>query len=111
MTVFVIVAFLGLIFGSIGAAIGKNKGLAVAGFLLGVLCGPIGLVVVAVIQPSQERSDRVAREHGMTQCPHCREYVRPDATVCSHCQRDVAVVNVPVDEAALDREWQLFNQK
>src|SRR5690349_15324810 len=39
-----------VIFGLIGAAIGSSKGLGCAGFLLGVLLGPIGLIIVAVMQ-------------------------------------------------------------
>lgn len=35
--------------GLIGAAIGSSKNLGCAGFMLGVLLGPIGLIVIAVM--------------------------------------------------------------
>lgn len=37
-----------LIFGVIGAAVGASKNMGCAGFLLGLLLGPIGIVIVAV---------------------------------------------------------------
>jgi hypothetical protein len=77
--------------GFAGGAIGRSKGMENSGFLLGLLLGPIGLIIIAVTQPSQERRDQVARKQGMVSCPHCNEFVRPGASVCRHCQHEMAV--------------------
>lgn len=41
-----------VICGFIGAAIGSNKNMGCAGFLLGVLLGPIGIIIIAVMKGS-----------------------------------------------------------
>lgn len=40
--------------GVLGAVIGDGKGRAVAGFWIGLLLGPIGLIIAAVLPPSDE---------------------------------------------------------
>ena len=95
--------------GCAGAVIGASKDMALVGFLLGFFVGPIGLVVIAVLQPTRPQADRVARRQGMVQCPNCREFIRPAATVCHWCRHDTRVLEAEIDESALDREWERFN--
>jgi uncharacterized membrane protein YeaQ/YmgE (transglycosylase-associated protein family) len=50
MEFFIIVLFVGLIFGYIGIAIAENKNVdSTAGFFLGFFLGPIGLIIVALL--------------------------------------------------------------
>ncbi len=105
-----LVLLTGLAVGAVGAAIGDRKGMKVAGFFLGFVFGPIGLVVIALLQPSPDESARVARLRGMLECPHCREFIRAGATVCRFCGRDTVPVEPVVDEDALDREWERLNR-
>ena len=106
-----VLAGLGLatLLGCVGAVIGANKDMALVGFLLGFFVGPIGLVVIAVLQPTRAQADRIARRQGMVQCPNCREFIRPAAMVCPWCRRDTRVLAAEIDESALDREWERFN--
>lgn len=62
-----------LICGMIGAAIGKQKGTAVGGALLGFLLGPLGIILVAVSKGSR------------INCPTCQELINPLAKVCPKC--------------------------
>lgn len=77
----VLIAFW-LVCGIVGAVVGEKKGAAGAGFALGALLGPLGLVIVFVMAGNRR------------QCPFCRELIDPGATVCPHCQRAVAAVPV-----------------
>jgi hypothetical protein len=78
----------GVIFGVICAAIWSNKGgSGVSGFLIGLLLGLIGLIVVAVATPGGGVKAKAAASR---ECPHCKELMRRDASVCPHCQRDSA---------------------
>ena len=73
-----------LVCGVVGAIVGEQKGVAAAGFVLGALLGPLGLVIVFVMDGNRRR------------CLVCRELMDPMAAVCPHCQRDV-VPAAPAD--------------
>ena len=79
--------FFGVIFGFVCMAIWSQKGgNAFSGFLVGLLLGIIGLIIVAVANPNPKS----AREPVTRQCPYCRSQIPPDATVCRFCQRESA---------------------
>lgn len=59
--------------GGIGAAIGSWKSRLLGGFVLGLLIGPLGWLLVAV-GPSMGRK-----------CPECKGDVPMGATKCKHC--------------------------
>jgi len=61
----------------IAALIGDRKGEGVAGFLLGLLLGPLGIIAAAL-----SRGNRM-------NCPYCKELINKKATVCPHCQREI----------------------
>jgi len=95
-----------LVLGLVGSWIGSRKDMGTAGFFLGFFLGPVGLVIIALLPPGPAQRDRVARREGMRQCPHCREFIRSEASVCRFCRRDTIPVGDPVDERALDYEWE-----
>ena len=66
-----------LVCGFLGGVIGARKGASKAGWALGCLRGPIGLLIAAFL----------VGDRGI--CPYCRELVRRGSTVCPHCQRDI----------------------
>ena len=94
--------------GLIGAAIGGSKGKGGEGFLLGFLLGPIGWIISAVSEPSEEirqrRLDEQARANAYwlaqqqppqqpvapaatVPCPWCAEQIQPGAVICRFCNR------------------------
>jgi hypothetical protein len=100
-----LLAFVSLSCGLIGATIASSKGRSAAGFWLGVLLGPIGVIAAAAIEPSTEV--RVQREEQLANtfarfaqpdassrrpCPWCAEPIQPAAIICRFCGREVEPV-------------------
>jgi hypothetical protein len=57
-----VILVVALVFGAIGRAIGSGKGRGTAGFWLGFFLGAIGLIIVAVMQPTpQAEAERLVQ--------------------------------------------------
>ncbi len=69
--------FLWIVCAIIAAAIGVRKGEGGKAFILGLLIGPIGMLIAAV-----SRGNRVA-------CRFCKEMINPEAIVFRHCGKDL----------------------
>ena len=104
-----------LLFGIAGAAVLSRANKAGIGCLLGIILGPIGLIIAWVVRRDWEADKAAAaakkkndakrkaarnreyaerdaeRERTRTQreCPHCAELILKKAKVCKHCGRDV----------------------
>jgi hypothetical protein len=61
----------------------RKGGSPAAGFLIGLLLGLLGLIIVLVGTPRGARTTAARRE-----CPHCTQPMRRDASVCPHCRRE-----------------------
>jgi hypothetical protein len=62
-----------------GFLIGSRKGNPVAGLLMGILLGPLG-VVIALLSGDKNRAP----------CMHCAELILKKATICPHCSNPQA---------------------
>jgi hypothetical protein len=77
-----------------GGAITNNKGRGWGvGIALGFFLGVIGLIITLFLSNKRESAEEqaaLAQAHQQAQmyreCPHCREQMRRDASVCSHCR-------------------------
>lgn len=84
----VLVAVLALI----PAWIASRKGLSGFWFwVISVFFLPLG-VLLALIGKDARRK-----------CPHCAEPIQPQATVCPHCQRELAIPGGDVAASGVDR--------
>jgi len=72
-----------VLFGIVAAMIGAKKGEGYFGFQLGILLGPFGILIALFLKGNRKT------------CPHCFELIHKEATVCSHCQRDLVAKAVP----------------
>jgi hypothetical protein len=61
-------------FGFIGYFIGANREAGAAGALMGVLLGPIGILIAAI------------SADGRKKCPQCLERVNTNAKICASCR-------------------------
>jgi hypothetical protein len=85
--------------GAIACFVGGRRGLSAgAMFLCGLLLGPLGIVLAAVLQPSGEARGQALLRAGGVRCPECREAIRGDARRCPHC-------HTALDAAAMDSAW------
>ena len=86
----------------IGAVISGNKGRgAGGGFFLGLLFGPLGILLAAVLPAVNTQPPSEARQLAggtVKKCPFCAELIRLEATVCKHCGRDVPGAVSPHDQ-------------
>lgn len=71
----------------VGAVICEGKGRSVAiGLVMGLVFGPVGLIICAVLSADEEVLEERALEQGKVKmCPACAEAVKPDANVCRYC--------------------------
>ena len=91
-----VILVIGLVLGFVSSNVWSGKGGSPgAGFAIGFFLGVIGLVIVLVASPNQAvvmpdlgSGPRSIHNSMKRECPFCKEGIRGDASVCSHCQRE-----------------------
>ncbi len=84
--------------GGVGALIGSQKGRGGLGFILGLVLGVIGWVIILLLAPaSGHPANQVTVVTGAPlganaqlyrECPRCKEPMRRDASLCPHCRSE-----------------------
>jgi hypothetical protein len=97
--ILIISFFVFIICGVIGAALASEKGRGAAGFWLGFVFGPIGILIALLLKPSVS---------GLKPCPFCAELIQPAALKCRFCNADLPEsFRAPAPTLAQDSEANL----
>lgn len=95
MTFVVVWVICGFICSVIAGAKGRS---ASAFFFMGLLLGPLGIVLALVTAKNEKVIEKEWIECGeMRKCPFCAELIKSEAIKCKHCQSDVEAIEPPKD--------------
>jgi len=93
----------------LGAMICEGKGQSAAlGLFLGLLFGPIGVIICSVLGKDEAMlAQRALKEGKMKKCPACAELIKRDANVCRYCSHEFASepIGLPDPPSNIDQHY------
>lgn len=74
----VLYGFLAVVFAIVSAWIGERKGRRTEGFVLGIMLGPVGLIITVLLD-----------DRRFSTCPRCKKNNLQSHAFCCHCGADI----------------------
>jgi hypothetical protein len=88
-SILAVALFIGVICGGIAAAIASSKGgSGVGAFFVGLLLGPIGVLIACFMGDPQRLAETQMTQGNRKKCPRCAELVMAEARVCRFCNHE-----------------------
>ena len=89
-----------ILFGGAGILLGRMRGHPIFGFFIGVVMGPLGLIIILL-----SRNDRF-------KCHACKMPVERDASICPHCRSALGPQPLaPKLDARKDFYYHIFHEE
>lgn len=81
----------------ITSAVAESRGRDSTGWsYIGFLLGVFGLILVLALPKDTVMMEKISISSGcMRKCPHCAELVKPEATICRYCNRELPPITYP----------------
>ena len=90
-----IIFIVAVIIGIIPAFIASSKGrIFVVWWLYGALLFFFAMIHAIILKPNEEQLIREGKKH----CPYCDELIKPKATVCRYCSRELPTEHGEIKE-------------
>lgn len=73
-----------------GLVIGAQKGHPALGLFLGLILGPIGVIILLFIPNDKGKAEAITLASGdLQKCPYCAEFVKSEALICRFCGKEL----------------------
>lgn len=84
-----------ILVGLITAIVANSKGRSFWGWwIYGALFSPFALIYALLLKRDDRAIQRNHQQKNRIQCPQCEELIPPNSSHCSHCNKEIDIIDV-----------------